>query len=178
MDYQQLQKIAEECGFTHSAPLAVDTLQMLPEVREMCEKNTCGAYNKNWTCPPACGDLEECRARVQAFRDGILVQTVGELEDEMDGEGMIEASLQHGEHFQAMYRRLREENVPVLALGAGACTRCKKCTYPDSPCRFPEERVSSMESYGLLVLQVCRDNHLDYYYGPNFIAYTGCFLLR
>ena len=34
-----------------------------------------------------------------------------------------------------------------------------------------------MEAYGMLVLEVCKDNHLGYYYGPNTIAYTGCFLV-
>ena len=34
-----------------------------------------------------------------------------------------------------------------------------------------------MEAYGLMVNQVCLDNGLHYNYGPNTIAYTGCFLL-
>lgn len=178
MNIEELTKLAEECGFTHTVPLKMETLKMLPEVREMCAKNTCGAYGKNWSCPPACGELEECQARVNACRAGILVQTVGELEDEMDGEGMMEAVEQHKEHFAVMYRKLREAGVSVLALGAGGCTRCKTCTYPDAPCRFPDEIISPMEGYGMLVLEVCKENNLEYYYGPNFIAYTGCFLLR
>ena len=96
----------------------------------------------------------------------------------MDGEGMIEAGEKHREHFSVMYRKLREAGVPVLALGAGGCTRCKTCTYPDAPCRFPDEIIAPMEGYGMLVLEVCKENNLEYYYGPNFIAYTGCFLLR
>ena len=35
-----------------------------------------------------------------------------------------------------------------------------------------------MEAYGMLVMQVCQANHLDYYYGPGKIAYTSCYLLK
>ena len=66
----------------------------------------------------------------------------------------------------------------MLALGAGCCTQCAVCSYPDSPCRFPEKMVSSMEAYGMLVLEVCQKNGMAYYYGPNTIAYTSCFLLE
>ena len=78
----------------------------------------------------------------------------------------------------AMCARLRQETSGLLALGAGSCTRCKQCSYPDAPCRFPERMTSSMEACGMLVLQVCKDNGLTYYYGPNTIAYTSCFLLK
>ena len=66
----------------------------------------------------------------------------------------------------------------LLALGAGTCTRCKECTYPDAPCRFPDKRVSSMEACGLVVMDTCKANGLGYYYGPQSIAYTSCFLLE
>ena len=178
MEYKELEKIAKKCGFTYTAPLAVSTMQMRQDVRDMCAQNTCGQYGKNWCCPPGCGDLETCQKNVNACKDGILVQTVGALEDEMDGEGMMEAQAEHAEHFLAMVDRLHELGVPMLPLGAGTCTRCKTCTYPDAPCRFPEKQISSMEAYGMLVMQVCKDNHLDYYYGPTSIAYTGCFLLK
>jgi predicted metal-binding protein len=66
----------------------------------------------------------------------------------------------------------------MLSLGSGGCRRCKKCTYPDAPCRFPEKKFASMEAYGMLVTQVCQDNGLDYYYGKGTITYTSCFLLE
>ena len=66
----------------------------------------------------------------------------------------------------------------LLPLNAGCCTVCKQCTCPDAPCRFPEKAISSMEAYGLLVNQVCTDSGLQYNYGPNTIAYTGCFLFN
>uniref|UniRef100_UPI0040573B31 DUF2284 domain-containing protein n=1 Tax=Acetatifactor sp. TaxID=1872090 RepID=UPI0040573B31 len=53
----------------------------------------------------------------------------------------------------------------------------KQCTYPNSPCRFPEKMISSMEAYGMLVAEVCKANDMKYYYGPNMIAFSSCFLV-
>jgi hypothetical protein len=55
---------AIEAGFTHAAPLKMETLRFLPEVRDMCNSERCRHYNTNWMCPPGCGTLEECAARV------------------------------------------------------------------------------------------------------------------
>ena len=174
--YETAAGIAREIGFTHFGPLDPATIQLKPEFRQMCAP--CRMYDKRWSCPPGCGDLERCAARIGEFRRGILVQTVGELEDSMDYETMMEAEALQKEHFAAMYKRLRELGIPVLALGAGCCTQCKECTYPKEPCRFPDRMVSSMEAYGMEVSAVCKANALPYYYGQNTIAYTSCFLFN
>lgn len=177
MTYEQLAALAKECGFTNWAPLDISTIDLKPEVRAACEDNTCGAYGKIWSCPPGCGPLEDCRAKIEARSFGILVQTVGDVEDSFDFESMMEIEQDHRDHFLKMYAALREAGVDVLALGAGGCRNCAKCTYPDEPCRFPEKMVSSMEAYGMLVLDVCKKNNLTYYYGADKMAYAGCFLL-
>lgn len=178
LNYQELIAQGERAGFSHVVPLDVSTIQLLPEVRDMCATNSCGAYGKKWSCPPGCGTLDECRARIQQYREGILVQTVGTLEDEMDYEGMTDASNQHKDAFLKFYEQLRPQYPGMLAIGTGGCTQCSACTYPDQPCRFPDKMVSSMEAYGMLVSQVCKDNALPYYYGKCTIAYTACFLLK
>ncbi len=177
LDYEMLARMGKDAGFTHVAPLDCSTIRLLPEVRQMCQSNTCHMYGKNWGCPPGCGSLEECEARIRRYRHGILVQTVGELEDSMDGEGMMEAEAAHKQHFLQLEKTLRELYPAMLPIGTGSCTRCETCTYPDSPCRFPDKNFASMEAYGMLVTQICQDNHLTYYYGPCTIAYTSCFLL-
>ena len=112
------------------------------------------------------------------YKYGIIVQTVGELEDVFDGEGMMETEARHKEYFVEFEKKLREIYPDMLAIGAGCCTKCKVCTYPDAPCRFPKQAFSSMEAYGMLVTQVCQANELQYYYGDCTIAYTSCYLLE
>ena len=178
MDFERLKELSEQCGFTHIGKLKVSTIRLLPEVREMCEVNTCGRYGKNWRCPPGSGTLEECGERIRKFKEGVLVQTVGELEDALDGEAMMETEAEHKKHFYAMQEILEKEYPGMLALGSGTCTKCKECTYPDAPCRFPDNSFASMESYGMLVTDVCKANDMPYYYGSCTIAYTSCFLLE
>lgn len=176
-DIEKLQELGHAAGFTHIAPLDCSTIQLMPEVRNMCASNTCHMYGKNWCCPPGCGTLEECQERIRRYRRGILVQTVGQLEDPMDGESMMAAETAHKENFFRLEEVLRPLYPSMLPIGSGTCTRCKTCTYPDSPCRFPDKTFASMEAYGMLVTQVCQDNGLPYYHGPCTIAYTSCFLL-
>ena len=178
LDYERLIEMGTKCGLSHVGKLDVSTIQLMPEVRKMCEANTCRMYGKNWCCPPGVGSLEECGERISRYKEGILVQTVGELEDALDGEAMMETEAAHREHFEALRDELLKEYPGMLSVGAGTCTRCKECTYPDKPCRFPDNTFGSMEAYGMLVTQVGQANDMHYYYGPNTIAYTSCFLIE
>ena len=177
MTYEELSSLAQEAEFTAWAPLDVTTIELKPEVRDMCAANSCGQYGKRWSCPPGCGTLEECTDRLKGYTQGILVQTYGDIEDGFDFEAMMEIEGEHKEHFAQMYKSLREAGASVLAIGAGCCTHCAKCSYPDEPCRFPDKMISSMEAYGMLVLEICKANGLTYYYGSDKMAYTSCFLL-
>ena len=138
---EKLQSLGQDAGFTHIAPLDCSTIRLMPDVRQMCAANTCHMYGKNWCCPPGCGTLEECEERIRQYRRGILVQTVGELEDSMDGEGMMETEAAHKENFFRLEEALRPLYPAMLPIGSGSCTRCKTCTYPDAPCRFPDNRI-------------------------------------
>lgn len=169
---EQILQLAQQAGFTKVAPMDPATIELKEEVRQMCA--ACGQYGKCWSCPPGCGTLEECAQRVAAYQKGILVQTTGQLEDEFDGEGMMETEALHKERFTTLRQLLQDRN--VLALGAGCCKVCKTCTCPDEPCRFPQKRISSMEAYGMVVTEVCRANNMPYNYGKNTITYTSCVL--
>ena len=76
--------------------------ELKPEVRQMCASDSCHKYNKCWSCPPGCGTLEECKQRVRKYKLGILVQTVGQLEDSMDGEGMMRTEAMHKASFYSL----------------------------------------------------------------------------
>ncbi len=179
MEYnlELLKEEGKKAGFTHVNELKADTIVLMKEVRDMCAANTCGQYGAKWSCPPGCGSLEECQQKVRHYKTGLIVQTVGELEDSMDYETMMDTEKAHKEHFMSFLNALKEKYPDMLPLGAGCCTVCKTCSYPDSPCRYPEKAMCSMEAYGMLVNQVCKDNQVAYNYGPNTIAYTSCYLL-
>ena len=178
MDLKELQQLGKEIGFFKIEEMDTGKIKLLPEVRQMCSTDKCHMYGRNWSCPPACGTLEECGEDISGYTRGIIVQTKGELEDEFDGEGMMETEARHKEYFSEFEKKLREIYPDMLAIGAGCCTKCKVCTYPDAPCRFPRQAFSSMEAYGMLVTQICQANGLKYYYGDCTISYTSCYLLE
>ena len=79
-----LKELALSCGFSCAAELDPTLLVFREEVREMCSADRCGSYGRNWCCPPACPDLPEMRRRMKAYDNGVLLQTVAELEDDFD----------------------------------------------------------------------------------------------
>ena len=170
--------LALELGFSHAAALDAKKLRALEAVRDMCASGRCKRYGKSWSCPPACGSIEETAARMAAYTGGVLVQTTALLEDAFDIEGMNRAQEEHKKRFFDLARQARLLCPDALPLTAGSCTLCRSCTYPGKPCRFPNKMLSSMEAYGLLVSEVCRDAGLPYYYGPGTLTYSACILTK
>ena len=173
-----IMELAKLNGFDFIAPLCMEALRPLPQVREMCASGRCQRYNRSWSCPPACGSLEETARRMALYRKGIVVQTLGRLADDFDSEGIAGTQLRHTRAFAALARQCRCIEPDCLPLTAGSCNLCHKCTWPDKPCRFPEKRLSSMEAYGLLVSDVCLRSGLKYNYGAGTISFTSCILFE
>ena len=176
--YDELIPLAKSCGFTEASPLDVSTLEFLPQVRDMCASGKCEKFSRSWSCPPAAPPLEEMREKVKKYARGVIVQTVGQIEDSYDFEAMMEAAKSQIENFGRLWDALEPMYSGLYPMSTGGCSKCKPCTYPDSPCRFPKRMAYSMEACGLFVSKVCTDNGARYNYGPNTIAYTGCFLLE
>lgn len=166
---------AQSLGFTHAARLDVSTLHPRRDVREMCAADKCRAYGKNHTCPPYCGTLDECKAKIRRFSRGILVQTVGTTQKTIDTKAYRETEQQHLAQFAILCNELRKIHPNALCLGTGGCRICKTCAWPEK-CRFPEKACSSMEAYGLFVTEVCRENGLSYHHGERTVTYTACIL--
>ena len=174
----ELAKKALARGFSRASRLYAPTLEIRSEVRDMCREDRCRCYGKNWMCPPHCGTLEDNAVLVAGYREGIIVQTTGELDDDFDYDGMLEAEERQRRLFAAFRDELAAEYPGLLPLGNGACKICGSCCCPDFPCRHPDRAISSMEAFGLLVSDVCERNGLAYVYAPRAITFTGCFLLR
>ena len=178
MTDQELLTLAEEYGFDCAAPMDASKLEVLQDVRDACAANKCGMYNTTWACPPAFGDLDQSRAMLARYKRGLLVQSVQTLEDDFDWEGIEALGKRHSENFRRLHAFLRESWPGLLALGAGGCKICPKCTYPDDPCRFPDKMTYSMEGFGLFVSRVCEQCGIPYNHGRGTMTFSGCFLLE
>jgi predicted metal-binding protein len=178
---QMMEKLiakVHEAGFDGAGALDCSIIILRPEAREACEKNRRGRYGKSWSCPPGCGSLDECAARIRRHANWLIVQTVRKLEDEFDGEGMMAAADRHVQSFRRFSQELRKDYPGMLPIGTGSCSNCDLCSYPDAPCRDPLGASSPMESYGMMVRDVCQANGMEYYHGKGTITFTGCFLLE
>lgn len=168
---------AKKLGFDVAVALDPQRLIAREDVRAMCAENRCGAYDKNWTCPPAIGTVEVCQHKMRRYTKGILLQTVGHMQKDVDSRCYRESEKRHIENFRTLTKEIRQEFPQALCLGAGGCRVCKQCAYP-APCRFPDQAISSMEGYGLFVTQVCRDAGVAYHHGEKTITYTACILIE
>lgn len=174
---EELQKLAAENGFTSSGPLNMDALRFRPEVREMCSADKCRSYGRSWSCPPAVGSLERSAELAGRYHRGLIVQTTGQMRRDIDYHSILRTNEQHARNFASFVRQVRTLFPDCLPMGAGTCTVCRKCTYPDHPCRHPDKLIISMEAYGLVINDVCRESGLEYNYGPRTMTFTSCILV-
>jgi len=177
----QMTQDALALGATHAALISTENIAVLDEVRMLCAQNQCGRYGTNWMCPPGCGELDACEKEIHSFAKGLLIQTVGFVEDFADFEGYARIHKEHDQHCKAIFARFKEEYKPgrMLCLSAGGCSICPQCTYPTGePCRFPDKAVSSLEGYGMVVNQLVTSAKLAYNNGPNSVSYVGLVLFE
>ena len=163
-----------ECGFVNAAEIGVS-----PMVRTLCEKNACGAYGKTWACPPGVGTIEECGLKIHSFTTAFVFSTRHELEDSYDFEGMMEGKKTHETIVPKVVTLFREHfGNAIKVLSTEGCSRCKTCTYPDAPCRFPETLHPSIESYGVEVNILAQKAGICYHNGKNTVTYHSCILFN
>lgn len=179
MEKERALELAAQAGFSHSGIFPADKLRFLEEVRNMCAADKCNKYDKCWSCPPACGTIEDSRRKASEYTWGIVLQSTGKMEDDFDFEVMMgteeEQKARLTEYIELLCKDGEKEFLPM---SAGACHICNECTYPDAPCRFPDKMITSMEAYGLVVSEVCELADTAYYYGPLTITYTCCVLFK
>jgi len=173
-------ELAAEAGATHARVRTTEGLRVEDEVRNNCLVNYCGKSGKSWTCPPHTGELAALGARLLAYPQGVVLQSIAAVEDSWDFEGMTEAAHAHNRMVRALVEQMtaRYPALEILAFGCGSCNFCEKCTCPDAPCRFPDQAMSSVEAQGLDINALVKSVDLNYINGVNTVSYVGMVLWR
>ena len=176
--FKAIESIAEKCGFTEYGYVRIDHLKYYPDIRKICEGNTCRNYGSCWACPPAVGTLEECKNRVEQYDNMMLFTKKYETKNSFDIKGMMRGL----KDFKKLADSFHEELKPCLSdfmlLSNEGCGRCKECTYPDEPCRFPDLLHHSLEGYGFLVNDLAKEANVKYNNGQNTVTYFGALLFN
>ncbi len=162
-------------GMEAFAFLNPQMLHFDPQVREICRTGRCGSYGRSWACPPAVGTLEDCRRRCQGYAQAILFTGKYELESSFDFEGMMAGHRTFKTLCDGLWEDLAQAGISGLLLSNEGCIRCKSCTYPDLPCRFPERLFPSLEGFGFNVTHLAQQTGLRYNNGSNTVTYFGAF---
>ncbi len=165
-------------GFDHARYAEIKEMEFLSEVRDMCTVNHCGKYGTSWACPPACGTLEELEARVNSYDYGMILQATEEMEYDFDWEAIERATKRCGDSLRVLTKQMRAQIKDVLPMGVDGCSKCSKCTYPDEPCRFPDDLSPSMEACVFFVNKECEKAGMKYYYGKNTMTINAAIFVK
>ena len=181
MSFMKNNEIVErtlELGAYKATVIKAEHLVLDRAFRAMCESNACGMYGKCYMCPPDVGDIDELMGEVVRYDCALVYQTVTELEDSFDFEGMAKAQRDICLLTQGLRRIFEEMNISdALYLGAGGCGVCKTCAkLTDEPCRFPKKATPSLEAYGVNVSELARAAGMKYVNGQNTVTYFGSVL--
>ena len=179
MTRDALLAIARTCGAHGAALVDIDRDVVFdPVFRDICATNACGLYGACHMCPPDIGDIHQLMAEARGYDTGLLYQSVGQLEDSFDIEGMLAAA----RHQNDIATRIREQlqNLPeLLHLSTGGCRMCERCNKPEGlPCISPEMALSSLEAYGIDVYKTAQNAGLRYNHGPDTVTYFGMVFVK
>ena len=146
--FDKLSNIALSLGAYKATVIPVELVETDAAFRDMCVANACGNYGRNWMCPPDAGDIHDLMAALKTYSYALVYQTVSELEDSYDFEGMMDAGVAHNRLMVELRRGIEGLNLSrVLHLGAGGCRMCEVCAKrTGEPCRHPDLAVASLET--------------------------------
>jgi len=175
-EYRNLIDAALAAGAAKATVIPVEQIVLSADFYKICESNGCGNFGRCWMCPPYLGHIEDLMAKVRTYGHGLLYQTIAEIEDSFDIEGMFDAGRDHA----LLSQRLEKDaSLPAghLHLSCGGCRLCERCAKKDDqPCRFPDQAMASMEGYGIDVYNTTKGTELKYINGANTVTYFGIVL--
>lgn len=176
--FEQIVDRSLSLGAYKASVIGTEQIETDRSFRDMCAANSCGVYGKCWMCPPDVGEIDVLMAEIKNYRYALVYQTVSQLEDSFDFEGMVEAKKHTYPLAQSLRSVFAEEGIThVLHLGAGGCGVCKTCAKrTGEPCRFPEKAMASLEAYGINVSQLAKAADMKYINGQNTVTYFGAVL--
>ena len=178
--YNTLLKNIVSVGAHKAGIINVCDIPFDPGLRELCISNQCGNYGKSWTCPPDVGDVHELMKKAKGYKHALVFQTVSEIEDYFDFDGMQQALKHHEDVTNNIMELVHKEiSPPILQLSAGWCKICDICAKKENkPCRHPGKAVASLEAYGIFVAKLAEKAGMKYINGVNTVTYFGAVLFN
>lgn len=138
-----------------------------------CKTNQCGLYNTTWICSSESRKYFNLD-RIFTREKVIFFSQFYQLRDSFDYEKMVEAK----QNFVKLLTEIiKIKNPDDLLFGPGGCDICKKCTYPEEDCRFPNLVIYPVEKVDIHVSATAMKNGLKYNNGSNTVTYFSLIFL-
>lgn len=161
-------------GLTAIFPFDPEKISVGEWVRLKCEYG-CSRYNTNWTCPPATPDPERARSILSEYSLALFLVGSRNCSDFYLENSRKRASQVRCWKGTIILERMLflEGYYKAFSLVGECCALCKECAFPN-PCRFPQEKRPTVESFGIDVIgtlhnletnsKVARDMDEDFNY--------------
>ena len=173
MTDMELIKLAEEAGF-HAAFITAKEIPVDGSFRKFCEDNLCGKYNANYSCPPACGTVEEVHQRLHSAGKALVLQTVHEIGSYENKEAILTSKKNLNLAILRLTEDLRKAGMDCFCLGYGGCPLCNPCKQVEGePCSFPDKRISCMSAYCIDVGKLANRCGLEFAWVPEKLFLFG-----
>ena len=173
MTLDVLQAAARELGF-EAALIDTAEIHFNPVFRTYCAENRCGQYDANYSCPPACGEVENMAAALQRFSRALVVRSSREIESYEDKETIFKAKKEHNAAMLSLCTMLRGEGACVKMCGASQCLLCATCARTrGEPCRDPERRYSCLSAYCIDVAKLAESAGMDFSWSDKKLSLYG-----
>lgn len=177
MDREWLEKRLAELPVVQYEWFETAELTFSPRVRLVCETD-CPRYGASWACPPAVGTVEECRERCLGYPHALLITTMSEVDDIGDLEGTLAVRGEHEEITRQVSELMRSQGAETYPLSTESCSICRKCAYPEGPCRHPERMFPCVESHGILIIDAAERFGIEFQAGGNIVTWFSLILYR
>ena len=163
----------------------VDTASLLftQRVRDICRQE-CPRYGRSWSCPPAVGSVEHCRAVCESFPHTLFFSTVAEVSDVLNMEETLSTRAEHERITTEIERGMRAMGLETYTLSSDSCAICEMgehppgCAWPDAACRHPDLMHPCIESHGIVVADLVEKCEMDYYLGERILLWFSLILYR
>lgn len=175
MNRARLEERLNELPLAQYVFFRTEELEFSPRVRMVCEQE-CPRYGESWACPPAVGSVEDCKKRVLARPEGLLIVTLTEVNDIADIAETLATRPAHEKITRQVAQIMDDEGVSPFVLSTESCAICEHCTYPAAPCRHPELMYPCVESHAIVVTALAERLGVEYQYGGNVVTWFSLLL--
>ena len=146
-------------------------LEFSDRIRYICQSE-CPMHGKTWACPPAVGEVAQCKAKCFRYNSCLLVGTITETDDISSLEKTLQTRPEHEALTNHIRELFRQQGVEPYILSTEACAVCDRCAYLDGqPCRYPERMHPCLESHGINIIPTLEELGLEFQYGGNIITW-------